>query len=100
MTTAGSAPGPMLPGDPEAVRAFAGAVAALRPDAVVTVDRPMRPEWEWWIDARLADRVETASWSPEHGYGLYAPDAGFGEAPGVRTHDLEEAVRRFREGLA
>lgn len=71
------------------------------PGAEIVIDRPARPDGEWFLDAQVDGHVVTVQWRPAVGFGVSASaeEAGFGEGPDEQFTDASVAARRVVELL-
>jgi DNA-binding XRE family transcriptional regulator len=67
------------------------------PGADVEVDRPNRPDGEWWFDVGIGDTKIAVSWRSDRGFGVYLGISGYGEKPSEIFQGPELVVRRLRE---
>ncbi len=69
------------------------------PGAQVRLDAPDSPDGEHWFDLIAKDRRVSFAWRPREGFGVFAPDSGFGEGPTTIVPTLEDALPYLRQAL-
>lgn len=91
---------PLRESDPKALRDFAAALSEERPGLVLAIDRPRDDTGQWFIDIALPRGLFSFMWDSQHGFGFYAEDSGYGEAPNERLSDPLAVARRVAERVA
>jgi hypothetical protein len=61
-------------------------------DVTFTIDRPASSSGKWWIDVQRYGRVASVEWKPGKGYGVAAPDGGYGEGVDFIVEDAATAA--------
>ncbi len=61
-------------------------------DVTFTIDRPASSSGNWWIDVQRYGRVASVEWRPGTGYGVAAPDGGYGEGVDFIVEDAAAAA--------
>ncbi|HVG08340.1 MAG TPA: XRE family transcriptional regulator [Thermoanaerobaculia bacterium] len=71
------------------------------PRLKATLDRPGRPQGDWFLDAELGGKNLVAVWNPERGFALSSrAEVEYGEAPDEQYPDADSAFLRASELLA
>src|SRR5258708_103865 len=61
-------------------------------DVTFTIDPPASSSGNWWIDVQRYGRVASVEWRPGKGYGVAAPDGGYGEGVDFIVEDAVAAA--------
>src|SRR6266481_9313644 len=63
-------------------------------DAKISVDRPATPDGTWWIDIEHRGHTASVEFRPGKGFGVAAPNGGYGEGPDVVVADASTAANQ------
>lgn len=69
---------PLLPGP---VGELLNQLGRALPEAEVTIDRPLDPSGEWFVDVAAGEFRAPIAWREQFGFGLFTATAGFGDRP-------------------
>lgn len=69
-------------------------------DARISSDAPDFPDGPWWIDVTRAGRVASIEWRPAQGFGISAPNGGYGEGPDWIANDVNAAAEKVVQLLS
>jgi hypothetical protein len=61
-------------------------------DVTFTIDPPASSAGSWWIDVQRYGRVASVEWRPEKGFGVAAPNGGYGEGVDFIVDDAAAAA--------
>jgi hypothetical protein len=61
-------------------------------DVTFTVDAPGAPSGSWWVDVQRYGRVASIEWKPGKGFGVAAPQGGYGEGVDFIVDDAAAAA--------
>src|SRR5580765_2409169 len=61
-------------------------------DVTFTIDPPASSSGNWWIDVQRYGRIASVEWRPGKGYGVAAPDGGYGEGVDFIVEDAAAAA--------
>jgi len=61
-------------------------------DVTFTIDPPASSSGNWWIDVQRYGRIASVEWRPGKGYGVAAPDGGYGEGVDFVVEDAAAAA--------
>jgi hypothetical protein len=62
------------------------------PDVTFTIDPPASSAGSWWIDVQRYGRVASVEWKPGKGFGVTAPNGGYGEGVDFVVDDAVAAA--------
>jgi hypothetical protein len=75
-----------------AVRELETQVRRRMADVTFTIDPPASSTGSWWIDVQRYGRVASIEWKPGKGFGVAAPQGGYGEGVDVVVDDPAAAA--------
>ena len=88
---------------PEQVARLRDGVRHACPNVVISLNEPLNPEGEWWIDIREVshepERLITLVWRPDRGFGLFTQGNGYGDQPNELYREAERAITRITQLL-
>lgn len=88
---------------PEQVARLRDGVLHACPDAMISLDAPLNPDGEWWVDIRDArhepERLITLVWRPDRGFGLFTLGEGYGDQPNELYRSADRAIARIGQLL-
>lgn len=61
-------------------------------DVTFTIDAPLVSTGSWWIDVQRYGRVASIEWKPSKGFGVAAPNGGYGEGVDFIVDDAAAAA--------
>lgn len=61
-------------------------------DVTLTVDPPASTTGSWWIDVQRYGRIASIEWRPGQGFGVAAPNGGYGEGVDFMVSDAAAAA--------
>jgi hypothetical protein len=61
-------------------------------DVTFTVDAPGASSGSWWVDVQRYGRVASIEWKPGKGFGVAAPQGGYGEGVDLIVDDAAAAA--------
>ena len=62
-----------------------------------SIDRPFKPDGEWWLDLTIGDWSTNIVWKPHLGFGLFTSEEVFGQRPDEVFSDVVKAANRLRQ---
>lgn len=75
-----------------AVRELESQVRRRMVDVTLTIDPPVSPTGSWWIDVQRYGRIASIEWKPGKGFGVAAPQGGYGEGVDFIVDDAAAAA--------
>jgi len=79
-------------GHRQAVEELTSEIALRIADAEVTIDEPDTDSGSWWIDIRHGGYQSAVEYRPGTGFGVAAPNGGYGEGPDVILPNASRAA--------
>lgn len=79
---------------------FIAAVENAFPQAKITLDEPLKPSGDWWIDLVIGDFRTTLLWRAGFGFGVFTTSDGYGQRPDERYEDAGLALKRLTQLIA
>lgn len=83
--------------DPAPIREFLKVVDAVLPGNRVALDRPSKPQGEWFIDLVVGRFQTTVAWRPSFGFGIFTAEESYGDRPNEIFKLPETAARRVQQ---
>jgi hypothetical protein len=75
-----------------AVRELENQVRRRMVDVTFTIDPPASSTGSWWIDVQRYGRIASIEWKPGKGFGVAAPNGGYGEGVDFIVDDAAAAA--------
>lgn len=75
-----------------AVRELENQVRRRMVDVTFTIDAPASSTGTWWIDVQRYGRIASIEWKPGKGFGVAAPNGGYGEGVDFIVDDAAAAA--------
>ncbi len=64
------------------------------PNLIANIDEPENPNGNYWLNAKVNEKLVIIEWVPQHGFGFFADDAGYGEKPAEFVLTKEAALEK------